>query len=156
MATRQHVECSPRIRIRRRIERGTSITAVATCVERSWIRKGHAPAQTHPARPSGNAQSRRVCERPHLRKRQLIADVAHPTFTTESESFSSRLASLLNPMSVSSGPKRPHQKWMARDTCLFIIAKLSVHTLVRFGLVFQRSVTLSRCHPHRAHFSHEI
>ena len=45
-------------------------------------------------------------------------------------------------MSVSSGLKRPHQKRMARDTCLFIIAKLSVHTLVRFGLVFQRSVTL--------------
>ena len=34
-ATRQHVECSPRIRIRRRIERGISIPTVATCVERS-------------------------------------------------------------------------------------------------------------------------
>ena len=28
----------------------------------------------------------------------------------------------------------------------FIIAKLSVHTTIRFGLVFQRSMTLSRCH----------
>ena len=115
--TRQHVECSQRVRIRRRIESGTSIPAVANCLERSWNRKGHASPRTRPARLLGNGQSRRVCERPHLGKRQLIADIAHPTFTTESEPFSSRHASLLNPMSVSSGLKRPHQKWMARDTC---------------------------------------
>ena len=35
----------------------------------------------------------------------------------------------------------------------FIIAKLSVHTNVRFGLMFQRNMTLSRCHPHHPHFS---
>ena len=43
---------------------------------------------------------------------------ASPTFTAESESFSSRHASLLDPVSVSSVLKRPHQKWMTRDTCL--------------------------------------
>ena len=75
-----------------------------------------------------NATKRKFCEIPvdftltnttenHMGKRQLIADIAHPTFSTESESFSSRRASLLNPMSVSSGLKRPHQKWIVRDTC---------------------------------------
>ena len=33
----------------------------------------------------------------------------------------------------------------------FIIEKLSVHTIVRFGLMFQRNMTVSR--GHRAHFS---
>ena len=107
-ATRQHVECNPRICIRRRIERGT-------CVERSRNRKGHTPPRTHPARLLGTGQSRRVCERPHLGKRQLIA--VKVRCATGSESFSSRRTTLLNPMSVSSGLKRPHQKWMARDTC---------------------------------------
>ena len=36
----------------------------------------------------------------------------------------------------------------------FIIAKLLVHTNVRFGLVFQRNMTLSRCHPRHAHHAH--
>ena len=114
--TRQHVECSQRVRIRRRIESGISIPAVATCVKQSRNWKGHA-SQTHPSKLLGNGQSRRVCERPHLGKRQLIADIAHPTFTTESGSFLSENTSLLNPMSVSWGLKRPQQKWMARDAC---------------------------------------
>ena len=114
-ATRQHFECNQRVRIRRRIENGISIPAVATCVERSWNRKGHAPPPTHPTRLLRTGQGRRVRERPHLGKRQLIA--VKVRCATESESLSSRRTTLLNPMSVSSGLKRPHQKWMVRDTC---------------------------------------
>ena len=146
--TRQHVECSQRVRIRRRIESGTSIPAVANCLERSWNRKGHASPRTRPARLLGNGQSRRVCEWPHLGKRQLIADIAHPTFTTESESFSRRHASLLNPMSVSSGLKRPHQKWMARDTCRSSSQSCRCTPMFGSGLCSTKYDTLPLRHAH--------
>ena len=109
-----------------------SQSLVANCVERPWDRKGHAPPRTRPSKLSGNGQSRRVCERPHLGKRQLIANIAHPTFTTGSESFSSRRTTLLNPMSVSSGLKTT-SKMDGAGYMSFIIAKLSVHTMFRSG-----------------------